>query len=71
MRVETRAAQRGGSTAICRRRGVAGKPQKQPKVTADTQPRKQIALFERQTFASSRQLLGLVIIIVILLGRTG
>jgi hypothetical protein len=36
------------------------------------QLREQIAMFERQTFASSRQLLGLVIIIiVILLGRTG
>lgn len=42
-----------------------------PNVTANTQLREQIAMLERKTFASSRQLLGLVIIIVILLGRTG
>jgi hypothetical protein len=46
-------------------------PQGHPRVIADTQLRKQIAMLERKTFASSRQLLGLVIIIVILLGRTG
>ena len=42
-----------------------------PNVTGNTRRREQSTVLGRETFASSRQLLGLVIIIIILLGRTG
>ena len=46
-------------------------PQGYPRVIADTQLREQIVMLECKTVALSNQLLALVIISVILLGRTG